>query len=199
MINNSYNALVKLLPHLVLTRLTNDVDPPIPDDKQPSINMLAEITDLKVYTNTLPTNVQISNRIEDYFQVFQTSHIKFHKLLNYISVKYKKPVTYNYLGSVKEQYNIICLGIKIHTYERYNVVKVEHLYIALMYLYYALNLIEPSWDCLQVTDLRNIYTNTNYHIIKRLIFDIASKDVCIDGCEVFSEARQYLLGFKVFS
>lgn len=197
MMSYDYNNILIKLSNSLISTYMNYMDTPRPFCQKTEQN-ISNIQNTNVFDLSLKID-QVNVSTENYFKTFEISYYKFHSLLHSISKNRKPSITCNYLRTVDEQYNIIRIGMQIHKYEPYNEMKIEHIYSALIYLYYALNLIEPEWDYLHVQHLRKIYPGIEYHIIKQLIFDIASKDVCIDEYELFSDIRKYLMGFKIFS
>ena len=177
------NVLIKLSNSLISTYM-NYMDTPRPVCQKQE-QTISKIQNTNVF-NLFSKIDQINVSTENYFKTFEISYYKFHNLLHFISKNRKPSITCNYLRTVDEQYNIIRIGMQIHKYEPYDKMNIEHIYSALIYLYYALNLIEPEWDYLHVQDLRKIYPRIEYHIVKHLIFDIASKSISANPAMLIS-------------
>ena len=130
----------------------------------------------------------------DYF----TTNISFARLVKNIAKREKYPkMTYNSPSSHIETDMIIQSGNDIAELEDFKTLGMRGIFICLIYLYYALNLFEQSWDGMIVEDLRNLFMNEEkYRKCLELIVCLSSGDLVKNCVNISKKIRRRFMGMS---
>jgi hypothetical protein len=95
----------------------------------------------------------------------------------------------------RDEDDIISMGNKIKTTPEFSSLTFREIYIVLVYIYYSLRLNEQTTDWLDIEFLQEklLYNN----LALKLLIDIISGDIMINGHNFSSVVRRYILGMKI--
>ena len=109
----------------------------------------------------------------------------------------RKLMLMNVLRYDNERKMIMEIGNKLYCSNKYNMLLKPHIYMVLLYTYYAIHLIEQYWDRLTFNHIRYYFAGRLYKVAEALFFDITSRDIILDGVNISSEIRRTFMGLDI--
>jgi len=126
---------------------------------------------------------------------FKYMLIIFESTIRILSHKTANPFMKVNMCAKKEQDMIITTGLEFACIEKYIVLQLRGIYIALIFIYYALNLLEQTSDGLSISDLKSFFDEGTYNIAVQLINDITIYDIYDENNEnISSKIRKRFMG-----
>ena len=108
-----------------------------------------------------------------------------------------KLMSTNVLRYDNERKMIMEFGNKLYCSNKYAMLLKPHIYMVLLYAYYAVHLIEQYWDRLTFKHIKYYFAGRLYKVAEALFFDITSRDIILDGVNISSEIRRAFMGLDV--
>lgn len=92
---------------------------------------------------------------------------------------------------------IISTGLELICIAKYMSLQLKGIYIVLLYVYYALNLLEQTYDGLMITDIESFFDKPMYRLAYELVYDITLYDILNDNNKNLSSIiRKRFMGLR---